>query len=282
MGSNDELKGLRVGIYARYSTELQNPSSTDDQIRNLREKLIETRGGTFRKDLVFADAAMKGSWSDRPEFTRMVAMATKKPPELDVIVAEHTDRLGRDAADLHLLYRSLEFSGVRLITLSGVDTLAPQSHLTFALETIMASAYPKELSTKTRRGLEGRALAGYATGGLPYGYRGKKVTGDDGKQRTHIEIDPERAKVVRRVFELYLGGKSFNVIARILNDEKLPPPRVFAKNRRTGWKDSTIRAFLHNESYLGLWTFGKKRWKAVPGTRKRTPYPLLEEAAFRG
>jgi hypothetical protein len=27
----------------------------------------------------------------------------------------------------------------------------------------------------------------------------------------------------------------------MLNDEKVPPPRVYAKKRRTGWKDSTIR-----------------------------------------
>ena len=271
MAANNDLKGLRIGIYARYSTDLQNPSSTDDQIRNVREKLIEARGGTFRKDLVFADAAMKGHWSDRPEFTRMVAMATKKPPELDVVAAEHTDRLGRDPAELHLLYRSLEFAGVRLITLSGVDTLAPQSHLTFALETIMASAYPKELSAKTRRGLEGRALAGYATGGLAYGYRGRRVTGDDGKQRTLIEVAPEQAKVIRRVFRMYLQGKSFSVIARILNDDRVDPPRVHVKSRRRGWKDTTIRAILHNESYIGLWKFGERRWRPVPGTRKRRP-----------
>lgn len=143
MAGKDELKGLRVGAYARYSSDLQNPSSTEDQIRRLRTELVEARGGVVRPEYVFMDGAMSGSWSDRPEFTRMVNMATKRPPELDVIVAEHTDRLGRDSADLHLLYRSLEYSGVRLITLSGIDNAAPQSHLTFALETIMASAYPR-------------------------------------------------------------------------------------------------------------------------------------------
>jgi hypothetical protein len=41
----------------------------------------------------------------------------------------------------------------------------------------------------------------------------------------------------------------------VLNAEKVPPPRVYAKRRRVGWKDTTIRAMLHNESYAGTWRY---------------------------
>jgi hypothetical protein len=52
----------------------------------------------------------------------------------DVIVAAHTDRLGGDPTDLHLLYRALEYSGVRRMTVSGIDTQSAQPHLTFAID----------------------------------------------------------------------------------------------------------------------------------------------------
>lgn len=42
-----------------------------------------------------------------------------------------------------------------------------------------------------------------------------------------------------------------------------------ARNRRKGWKDTTIRAILHNESYTGGWKYKAKEWRKVPGTNIR-------------
>lgn len=40
-------------VYARYSSELQNPRSCDDQITELRQA-VERRGGRFDQQLVFS------------------------------------------------------------------------------------------------------------------------------------------------------------------------------------------------------------------------------------
>lgn len=70
---------------------------------------------------------------------------------------------------------------------------------------------------------------------------------------------------------MYLDGMSLSGIAGELNSARVEPPRVSARRRRRGWKDSTIRAMLHNESYVGTWTHGKRKWRKVPGTNKRRP-----------
>lgn len=268
----EELAGLRCAVYARYSSEEQRAASIEDQVRRCRE-YIERRGGRFDETLVFADRAMSGASADRPMFTALSSLATSSPPLVDVIVAEDLSRIGRDQADLHHFRRSLEYSGVRLIGVAdGIDTSAAHGSLTFSMKSIIAEVYLKDLSDKTLRGLEGRALAGYATGGVAYGYRLRKHVGADGKAiGSVIEVDEVQAGVVRRIFLLYLEGNSLSTIARLLTRENVPPPRVHVKGRRTGWKDSTIRAFLHNESYSGRWKYKARKWRKVPGKNKRRP-----------
>lgn len=264
-----ELQGLRIAIYARFSSEGQRDASIDDQIRKCRE-YVEARGGVVREELIFVDRAVSGTGFDRPGFARLVELTSGSQRRVDVIVAEHTDRLGRDAAELQLLFRSLEYARVRLVTLSGVDSTSATAHLLFSLESAFANAYIRDLRAKTMRGLEGRFLAGFATGGVPYGFTRKPEVDAAGKPLgSRPIIDPVASKVVVMIFSLYLDGYSLARIAKKLNADALAPPRVTARRRRSGWKDSTVRAILHNETYAGRWTFKEKEWRKIPGTNTR-------------
>lgn len=276
-----ELTGLRCAVYARFSSEGQREASIEDQVRRCRD-FIESRGGTFDERLVFADRGVSGASMDRSAFSALSALATLNPPGVEVIVAEDLSRVGRDQADLHHFRRSLEYSRVRLMGVAdGIDTAAAHGMLTFGMKGLVAEVFRRELSDKTRRGLDGRALAGFATGGVAYGYRLRKETSGNGKAiGSVIEIDEEQATVVRRIFGLYLEGHSLSGIAAILNKEGVSPPRVHVSGRRRGWKDSTVRAFLHNESYRGTWKYKCREWRKVPGKNKRRPAPRPESAVI--
>src|SRR5206468_11934804 len=50
-------------------------------------------------------------------------------------------------------------------------------------------------------------------------------------------------------------------------------PRVGSRHTAFGWGQSTIRAMLRNERYIGIWRFKEKQWVKVPGTNKRRPRP---------
>ena len=41
--------------------------------------------------------------------------------------------------------------------------------------------------------------------------------------------------------------------------------------RRSGTVDATIRVFLHNEKYAGIWRFKEREWVHVPGEDRRMP-----------
>ncbi len=267
--AEDDLKGLRIALYARYSTEMQSAGSIEDQLRVCRRE-VERRGGVVDEALVFADAAVSGAGMDREGMMRLMHVVETKPKRVDVVVIEDISRLGREQALLHGARRIFEYEGVRLIAVAdGIDTLDRSAALGFSLRALMSEMYRVDLRQKTKRGLEGRALRGLSTGGLPYGYGTQPADGGG----SAIVIRDEHADVVRRIFRHYLEGNSLALIAGRLNADGVPSPRAHTKSKYKGWVATTIRAVLHNEAYVGVWTYGKRAWLKAPGTNRRRGRP---------
>jgi DNA invertase Pin-like site-specific DNA recombinase len=269
-----KLAGLPAAIYARYSTDNQREASIEDQVRRCREYVVRA-GGVVRDEFIFVDMAISGASLARPGFERMMQQAELRPAPFGAIVTEDLSRISRDFADSASVFRRLRYLDVPLIGVDdGIDTSAANGKMAYALKAIVAEVQLDDIRAKTLRGLEGRARAGYSTGGLPYGYRSCPVSDGYGKTVGYqIQIDEAQAAVVQRVFDMYLEGRSLSVIARALNNEQVPPPRAKSRHRRHGWVASTIRAFLRNPAYIGEWTFRKLQWKKVPGTNTRRPRP---------
>jgi site-specific DNA recombinase len=264
------LSGLNVAIYARYSSDLQRPASIDDQVRRCSEYVAE-RGGKVASELVFSDAAKSGASLVRNGFEQLMKLVRQRPRGVDAIVVEDMSRVTRDLADASHLFRELRYLDIPLVGVAdGVDTSGKDAKVTFTVKSLLSDMYLDELSDKTRRGLEGRALAGFSTGGLAMGYRSTPECDQHGRIVGHkIEIDEGAAATIRRIFDEYLKGHSYAAIAEMLNRESVPPPRAKTRHRRKGWIASTIRAMLLNESYVGIWTFKKRLWQKVPGTNER-------------
>jgi len=265
-----DLAGKKCAIYARFSSAMQRESSIEDQVRRCRDYAIQ-HGAVVLNEHVFVDMAISGASLARPGFERLMEEATQKHRPFDVILTEDLSRVSRDFADAGQVYKRLQYAGVPLIAVSdGIDTSAKAAKLTFSLKAIVADYYLEDLRDKTLRGLEGRARAGYSTGGLPIGYRSEPVADPAGQVIGHrVLIDDEGAAIVRRIFSMYLDGYSHEAIAIAFNKEGVPPPRAHTRHRRKGWVASTIRAILHNRAYIGEWTYKRREWLKVPETNRR-------------
>lgn len=101
---------LRIGIYARYSSDLQNASSVDDQVRLCRQ-LIEKQFGGASEVLVFKDAAISGATMERPGIWRLLNAA--QAGRLSLVVAEGLDRLSRNLRDIAAIHETLGYQGFR-------------------------------------------------------------------------------------------------------------------------------------------------------------------------
>lgn len=265
MHLRDDLNGLRIAIYARYSSDKQNDASVDDQIRRCREH-VAARGGSADPRLVFEDRAESGSSLARGGGIEAL-LGLARARAIDCIVVEDISRLTRNLADGSALYREFAFLGVRVIAVAdGLDTREAGAHLPFNVKLLMSDFFLHDLRDKTRRGLVGRAHAGLVTGLLPYGYRSEPDPASSGKR---VVIDDERAAIVRRIFGEAAAGRTQAEIARRLNADGIAAPRGNGTRKRQGWVLTGVRAILLNEKYLGIWKFNEREFVKVPGTKRR-------------
>ncbi|MBI4240551.1 MAG: recombinase family protein [Candidatus Rokubacteria bacterium] len=262
----------RAAIYARYSSDQQRETSIEDQSRNCL-RLAEGQG--WKVEQRYEDKAISGGIAKgRPGYQQMLRDA--EAGLFDVLIVDDLSRLSRDDIELKKTLRRFVFKGLRIVGASdGFDSAAKGYKLQAGLRGIMNEAYLDDLRDKTRRGLEGRAIAGYSTGSRLFGYRPiaiEDATRKDAYGRPLIvsvrrEIDPEQAQIVGRIFALASEGWTCRQIALTLNNEGIASPRA------KGWSTAGIRATLTNETYHGEVTWNRRSFLKNPDTEKRNPKP---------
>ncbi|WP_408886996.1 recombinase family protein [Limobrevibacterium gyesilva] len=261
----------RAAVYARYSSDNQREASIEDQVRICRAR-AEREGWVVTE--VYADYAISGATADRPQFQALMAAA--RSGRFDIVLAEALDRLSRDQEHIAGLYKQLSFAGVRLVTIADGDV----TELHVGLKGTMAAMFLKDLAQKTHRGIEGRVRAGASGGGLSFGYRVLRQFRADGTPTAgEMEIVPEEAELVRRVFSEYTGGVSPRAIAVGFNKAGIPGPRGGK------WTASLIlgnavreTGLLRNRLYVGERVWNRQHFVKDPTTGKRVARPNPREA----
>lgn len=218
----------RAAIYARFSTELQREESIDDQYRAC-ERVAASAGLTVVSR--FNDAGVSGGTSDRDGYQALLRAA--RAGEFTVIVSEDISRLWRNRAEFGSASSELEDLGVQLLTCVGDDTRRDGYGLVLGIKHAIAEQYRREVSYRTRRGMEGLALAGKSTGGKCYGYGSE-----------------HEASVVRRIYRDSATGLRPGQIARDLNRDGIPGPRG------PRWSLNAVKRVLGNPRYTGRLTWG--------------------------
>jgi site-specific DNA recombinase len=261
---------MRAVLYARFSTDNQKEVSIEDQYRACT-RVAHAAGLEVVGE--YNDRGISGGTAERPGYQSLLAAA--RAGEFEVIVTEDISRLWRSRAEFGPRSAELEDLGIHLLTAAGDDTRREGWGLVLGIKQAIAEAARKEISYRTRRGLEGLALAGKSTGGRTYGYGG-----------------PQEAGTVRGIFQQRAAGSSLAAIVAGLGT--LPAPHGGR------WGRSTIAAILRRRSYTGHTTWGatvgsggaadssKRRWLPRPEplvTRfdpsKQLVSPELFEAAQR-
>ncbi|WP_295454630.1 recombinase family protein [uncultured Pseudophaeobacter sp.] len=257
----------RVAIYARYSSDMQNPKSVDDQFSECR-KHAERSGYEVVKE--YADAGLSGALRDRPGFQELLAAIHAR--SFDIVLFEHVDRLGRDLERASNFYKAATFADIELHQL-GKGKLGL---LDIGIMSTMAQIFLEDLALKTRRGLRGKFERGQSAGGRSYGYA--LSIGPDGiAKKGQLTIDDNEAAIIRRIFTDYASGASPIKIAAQLNADGIPSPAANTKRITSGhWKQNTINGnptrgtgILNNELYIGRRIWNRLRYSKHPETGKR-------------
>ena len=161
----------KAAIYARFSTDLQNVRSIEDQVALCRLYAERER---LDADRVYEDRARSGgSIIGRDGLSALLDDA--RNGLFQVLIVEALDRLSRDMEDLAGLHKRLTFLDIeiRAVHEGQVNTAL------VGLRGLIGQLYREDNSHKVRRGLAGCIREGRSAGGLAYGYRA--VAGEPGK-----------------------------------------------------------------------------------------------------
>lgn len=262
-----------AGAYKRLSREdeiaalgARNESNSISNQRELIQKFAESHSEI---EIVkeYADDGFSGVDFERPAFLQMIADI--KSGVINCVIVKDLSRFGRNYIEVgKYLEEIFPVYGVRFIAISenydSAFTNGGNEQLVIPFMNLVNDAYCRDISIKTRTSLEMKQQKGEYVGSFaPYGYR--KSPNDNHR----FLVDEEAATVVKRIFELTIGGMSNGKVADLLNQEGVPSPTEykrlhgekfmcsFQKNRKAMWSALMVRRILGNRVYLGIIEQGK-------------------------
>lgn len=260
------MAAQRIAIYARYSSDLQKPTSIDDQILLCRE-LVTQHFPDGEIQCVHSDSALTGATLHRPGI--MAVLKAARAGDIDVIVSEGLDRISRNLGDIARIHERLAHGKVSLFT--AHEGAISALHVGF--KGTMNQIFLSDMKDKVRRAHKARAVDGRAPAGRAYGYKVLRgVLDSKGEYVKGLrEIDEGQAAIVRRIFEEYARGVGTRAIVRSLNDDGIPGPAggkwtiqsVHGGAKRGG-------GILKNNIYRGWLLYNRTRKVTDPETGHST------------
>lgn len=209
----------------------------------------------------FVDDGFTGTNTSRPSFQDMVGQI--REGKFGICITKDFSRFSRDYIEMgDYLECVFPFLGVRYISINDGYDSAEYKGTTGGMEIVMRNivyaSYSRDLSVKEVAGkMQNMKKGRRASGDSVYGYM------RDPHRKAMDIIDPEAAKVVRKIFDLAANGTGVGEIARALNDEGVPTPAKYyrMKHPKSGryrslseqqcWNYSSVLAILQRYSYTG-------------------------------
>ena len=229
----------RVAAYCRVSTGSDEQiTSYNNQMKVYTEMIAANKEWEFAG--LYADEGISGTRADkRPQFQKMIDACLKG--KIDMIITKSVSRFARNTVECLDYVRMLKEKGIGIyFEEQNIDTLKSDSELYLVIYAGFAQSESESISknitwTHRKNFEEGKPIFMYSRW---LGYK----KGEDGTP----EIVPEEAEVVRRIFDMYLSGKSTDEIANIMRSENI----TFPEKKLILSKSAIIR-MLKNEKYCG-------------------------------
>lgn len=229
----------RVAAYARVSTDLEEQqTSYAAQVAYYTQHIKANAEWEFAG--MYTDEGISATNTKRRDgFNRMFQDALEG--HIDLIITKSVSRFARNTVDSLTTVRLLKEKGVEIyFEKENIYTLDSKGELLITIMSSLAQEESRSISENVAWGMHRRFAAGKVA--MPYKQFLGYCKGPDGIP----EIVPEEAAIVRRIYQLFLEGKTLFMIKKILMSEGITSPA--GKNE---WQTSTIRSILTNEKYKG-------------------------------
>ena len=280
-------KYLRLSLEDGDLDEAKDESNSISNQRKLLDYYIEQHPDlSGAKILEFVDDGYSGTSFDRPGVQKLLQMV--KENKISCIMIKDFSRWGRDYIMVSdYLEQIFPFLQVRVISVNdnydSATITSTAGNIEVGFTNIMHDMYSKDLSRKLLVSKRQLFEAGKYHSSYPfYGYL-KSTT-----EKYHLEIEPEAAGVVKKIFRWYAAGSSTKEIAQKLNRTDTMTPLLWlvkfcgfkprfekGSTKGTRWTSSSVMHILKDERYTGKCIYGKTKVAKI-GSRKLIKQPESE------
>jgi len=243
----------RAIIYLRVSTKEQAEMGGEAEgysipaQRAACSRKAESLGAVVEEE--FVDRGESAKTANRPELMNMLRHLRENP--VQYVIVHKVDRLARSRADDVVITMAIKKSGATLVSCSENIDETPSGLLLHGIMSSIAEFYSQNLATEVVKGLNQKVLSGGTVYKAPLGYHHVR-TMQNGREVRSVEIDPERAPLVKWAFEAYADGNW--TLRRLLTElcerglTSRGGPRTLAKPIGM----SVLHGMLTNPYYIGV------------------------------
>lgn len=218
--------------------------------------------------------------ADRPQVQRL--LHDVGAGAWDGVLVVDVDRLGRgDSIDQGIIMQSFMYAGVLIITPDKIYDPADDSDAEFfEMKLFFSRREYAAIKKRMQRGRLASALDGCYMGSRPvYGYERVKLQGRKGWS---LRVVPEKAAIVRSVFEWYAHGMDGRTVGAAVIADRLNQMGL-RTDLGNAFEPSYIRHMLQNPVYIGKvqWNQRTTQYRIVDGrrasSRPKSDNPILAD-----
>jgi DNA invertase Pin-like site-specific DNA recombinase len=261
---------MNVG-YVRLSRDedKENYTSIESQLSIIKDYAVKHN---IILDEIFIDDNYSGYTFNRPEFKRMRTLLDDG--KISLILAKDLSRIGRHNAKVLLFIDEIKEMNKQLILIdegsSGYDTNKDDDDI-IGIKTWYNERYIKDVSHKIKSSFRAKQKNGDLIFHEFYGYK------KDPHDKSKLNIDDNITNVIKLIFQMYLAGSGYRVIAQALNDRNIPTPSVYLKQNieskgkvfknktNSNWETYMISRILKNDVYVGTLRCAKTYKRTIKG-----------------
>jgi site-specific DNA recombinase len=280
-GQQDKTSETRIGgravVYLRVSSRGQVDTDYDPEGNSIPAQrkacmqLAERMGLTVVDEYVEPGKSAR-SIDGRPAFRKMMGRI-RNQHDVDFVVVYMRSRLFRDATDAGLTKRELRGLGVAILSVKDPTDDSPtgdlMAHMVDGFNEYQSRVSGQDIAYK----MEAKAARGGTPGRAPLGYSNIREM-IEGREIRTVALDPERASLIKMLFERYATGQySFQQLRELAANAGLRSRPTRKHPAGSAVSIHKIGQILVDRYYLGTVTFNGTEY---PGRHE----PLIEQDLF--
>ena len=235
----NEVKKRRVAGYARVSTDSEEQQTSYEAQVDYYTNYIKSRDDWEFVQVYTDEGISATNTKKRDGFKRMVKDALDG--KIDLIVTKSVSRFARNTVDSLSTIRKLKEHGTEVFfEKENIWTFDSKGELLITIMSSLAQEESRSISENCTWGQRKRFADGKVT--VPF----ERFLGYDRGEDGNLVVNPEQAKVVKKIYRLFLQGYSPFGIAKELTGKGILTPGGKKK-----WSARTVAAILSNEKYKG-------------------------------